>query len=476
MSLPARATAARGAMAVIPGERTHSNAHRPASEAKGRYSDTELAELFVSAHQETHRYTASDRTWRRLNGPIWEQDRTLDIYDRIRRWCREVARTVDSATEAKQITSKQTVANVEFLVRSHSALAALPEQWDADPDLLAVPDGVIDLRTQTLRPARAIDYCTRMAATTPSATAKCRRWLSFLQWATQGDDETIGFLRRMMGYSLTGHTREHSLTFVHGPGGNGKTVALNVWERLLGRYATTAPVETFTASKYDRHPTELAMLHGRRLVTARETEPGRRWAEARLKQLTGGERVTARFMRGDFFSFEPTFKLVIAGNHRPHFVHIDEAIRRRLHLVPFDAKIPDGRKDPELEAKLRAEWPAILQWMLEGCAQWIEYGSLRPPERVLAATMEYLESEDPFADFIEDQCELAPLATATSADINAAWSAWAQRNRIPAGDYRDLAQRLEQRGVKACRLGKRGTRGYRGIRLRFNLRDGGIEP
>jgi P4 family phage/plasmid primase-like protien len=173
--------------------------------------------------------------------------------------------------------------------------------------------------------------------------------------------------------------------FLHGTGANGKTVFTSAVSGIMGDYALAAPMDTFIESKIDRHPTELAMLRGARLVTATETEAGRYWNESRLKALTGGDMISARYMRGDFFQFAPTFKLMISGNYRPSLRNIDEAIRRRLHLIPFTVTIPPDERDPDLPDKMKAEWPGILQWMVDGCTDWRECG-LAPPEAVTKAT------------------------------------------------------------------------------------------
>ena len=177
----------------------------------------------------------------------------------------------------------------------------------------------------------------------------------------------VRFLRQWFGYSLT-ETREHALVFVFGPGGNGKSVFLNVMTGILGDYAATATMDAFIASHGDRHSTDVAMLRGSRLVTCSETEEGRQWAEARIKQLTGGDPITARFMRQDNFTYVPQFKLTIVGNHRPLLRTVDDAQRRRFNLVPFTHK--PASPDRELERKLRADWPAILRWAIDGCADW----------------------------------------------------------------------------------------------------------
>ena len=206
-------------------------------------------------------------------------------------------------------------------------------------------------------------------------------FLRFLAEVTAGDCELQSFLQRLFGYSLTGSVREHALAFFYGLGANGKSVLLSTASGLLGDYHTTAPIETFTASGSDRHPTEIAGLRGARLVTAIETEEGRRWAESRIKALTGGDKIPARFMRQDFFEFTPQFKLVIAGNHKPGLRSVDEAIRRRFNLVPFTVTIPTEKRDKELSEKLKPEWSGILQWMIDGCLAWQKKRSSRAESR-----------------------------------------------------------------------------------------------
>jgi putative DNA primase/helicase len=192
--------------------------------------------------------------------------------------------------------------------------------------------------------------------------------LKFLYDCSGGDVELIRFLQQWCGYCLTGDTREHALIFVYGGGGNGKSVFMNTVSGLLGDYATVAAMDTFTASRNEKHPTELARLAGARLVTASETEKGHAWAEARIKSLTGGDKMSGRFMRQDFFEFQPQLKLVIIGNHKPVLQTVDDAARNRFNIVPFILK--PVSPDRQLEQKLQAEWPEILRWMIEGCVDW----------------------------------------------------------------------------------------------------------
>lgn len=434
---------------------------RPQSaSAVPEHSEEALALGFAARHMDDLRFVAPWGRWLCWRGNKWGFDESLGAFDLTRRVCREAATACGQANVATLLASAKTVAAVERLAKADRRMAASVEQWDADPWLLNTPHGVIDLRTGSARPHRPTDYQTRITAI--SAGGERATWRQFLMDVTGGDAELQAFLQRLAGYALTGSTREHSLAFLHGTGANGKSVFTNTLAGILGDYHKTAPIETFTASGSDRHPTELAMLRGARLVTAVETEEGRRWAESRIKALTGGDRIAARFMRQDFFEFTPQFKLLIAGNHKPGLRSVDEAIRRRFHLVPFTVTIPPEKRDPDLSDKLRAEWPGILAWAIEGCLAWQRTG-LAPPESVLAATAHYLEGQDAIAAWLDEVCELDPGSWTLRSELFASWKVWAERTGefiLPRVRFLDA---LETRGFVPQR---RNTGwGFYGLRL-----------
>ncbi|MCK1452101.1 hypothetical protein IVB36_14665 [Bradyrhizobium sp. 35] len=291
-------------------------------------TEDNAASAFVERHCESLRYCHSTGAWFRWNGVFWKKDQTGVAFQ----WARELARELSEDLDERKrfITNKTSFASgVERFAKSDPRVARTIEYWDADPWLLGTPGGTVDLTTGQLREARQDDGITKCTAVAPS-TAGCPRWLRFLVETTGGDGELIRFLQQWCGYALTGSTREHALVFVYGPGGNGKSVFLNIVTGILQEYGATAAMDTFTASHSDKHPTDLAMLRGARLVTASETEDGRSWAESRIKQMTGGDRISARFMRQDFFEFTPQFKLMIVGNHKPVLRNVDEAARRRF--------------------------------------------------------------------------------------------------------------------------------------------------
>ena len=247
------------------------------------------------------------------------------------------------------------------------------------------------------------------------------------------------FLQQIAGYCLTGDTREHALFFIYGPGGNGKSVFLNTLNGILADYAETAVMDAFAASAHDKHSTDIAMLRGARLVSVSETEEGRAWAETRVKQLTGGDKVTARFMRQDNFTFTPRFKLVIVGNHKPVLTNVDDAAKRRFNIIPFTRKPP--RPDQQLEEKLKAEWPGILRWMIEGCLDWQANGLVRPAI-VAEATAEYFDDQDTFGQWLDECCLKERNAFEVQAKLYASWKAFAERQGDRPGSSKAFSANL----------------------------------
>jgi putative DNA primase/helicase len=430
------------------------------------FCDDALALRFAERHADELRYVAKWATWMHWDGARWQPDETLAAFDRARVICREAAAECNKAKLAKELASAKTVAAIERLARADRRLAATVDQWDSDPWLLNTPAGVIDLRTGVMREHRASDYFTHITTVAPEG--ECPLWHSFLDRVTGGDVELQRYLQRVCGYALTGSTREHSLFFLYGKGANGKGTFVNGIAGILGEdnYHRAAPIETFTASHGDRHPTELADLRGARLVTASETEEGRRWAESRIKMLTGGDRVRARFMRQDLFSFDPQFKLMVSGNHKPGLRSVDEAIRRRFNLIPFTITIPADERDKELGEKLKVQWPGILQWMIDGCLMWQRTG-LNPPEAVAAATAAYLEAQDSIAAWLDEYCELDSNSWERSQELFGSWKAFAERNGHFVGDAKTFRDRLDGRDGIEHRL-EPGTKraGYQGVRVK----------
>lgn len=426
-----------------------------------RSSEDGLALRLVDEAAGRVRWVQAWGHWMLWDGQCWVEDMKLEMINRARKVARTAAREHGLPSDDAAILSRKTIAAIEALARSDPRVAAIPEQWDRDPWLLNTPTGVVELRTGALRPPQPEDYMTKVTAVGPGG--ECPIFKTFLERVTGGDESLVEFIQRMCGYCLTGDTSEQALFFLFGHGANGKSVLLSTVLGLLGDYATTSAMETFTTANFDSHPTGLAALRGARLVTATETEEGRRWAETRIKTLTGGDRISARFMRQDYFEFTPHFKLLIAGNHKPSLRSVDDAIRRRFHLVPFGITIPPEERDPHLTDKLRAEWPGILKWMIEGCRKWQAEG-LPQPRAVADATAEYLEDEDALLAWINERCDCDATASLKTADLFASWSLWARLSGEQAGTRRSFAQALKAHGFQVTH-GRDGSR-CRGLLLR----------
>ncbi len=423
-----------------------------------------LALAFTRRYHRDWRYVAAWGRWLVWDGNRWRTEDTLAATDLIRSVCRHAAVRADSPKVAAKLASSSTVGGVERLARADRRHAATTEEWDADPWLLNTPGGVVDLKTGRQRPHDRADRMTKITTATPGGD--CPTWRRFLGEVTGGDVELQTYLQRMVGYALTGSTQEHALFFLYGTGANGKSVFVNTLATILGDYATNAPMDTFMETRTDRHPTDMAGLRGARFVASIETEQGRRWAESKLKNLTGGDKISARFMRQDFFEFFPQFKLFVAGNHKPAIRNIDEAMKRRLHLIPFTITVPPERRDKHLQQKLLAERDGILAWAVQGCLDWQRLGRLDPPQRVVEATEEYFEAEDALGRWLDERCVREPNAKSLTAELFNDWKQWAEAAGEFVGSQRRFSDLLITRGLEKWRNGG-GVRGFRGVGLKY---------
>jgi putative DNA primase/helicase len=431
------------------------------------YSDEALALTFADRHHADLRFVPLWSKWLLWDGARWKLDDRTVAFTRARIICREVAATY-KGKRACDIASSKKVAAIGTLARGDSRHVATADQWDARLTRLSMPTRTMDLETGRSHPPDPLDYSTKVTAATaaPEGT-DCPLWLAFLRNVTGEDEDVIGFLRRFLGYCLTGLTIEHSLLFLFGTGSNGKSVFTSVLTAIFGDYAINAPMEMFIATHVERHPTEIARLRGARLVVAHETQKGRRWDESKLKTLTGGDPVSGRFMRGDFFDFNPTHKFIIAGNHKPGFRSVDEAIRRRFLLVPFTITIPKEERDRDLTEKLKAEGPAILRWMVDGALEW-QCDGLMVPDKVRAATDEYLADQDSLSQWAEEctEADESPFAFETTRALFKSWRGWAEDRNLAVGTETVFADSLKDRGFEHKRTEK--ARGFKGIRLKFD--------
>jgi putative DNA primase/helicase len=425
-------------------------------------TEDSVALQFAEEHAGKLKYCHQTGAWFVWNGNIWHKDGKQVAFQ----WARELSRRVGEDHEGKIRSSlgrKSFASGVEAFAKSDPEFSVEMDFWDCDEFLLGTPEGTVDLRTGQLRPGNPADGITKSTLCAP-AKIGCPLWLKFLDEATGGNQELIRFLQQWAGYCLTGSIKEHAFVFACGDGGNGKGTWLNVMTKIIGDYATTAAMETFTTSKQDRHSTELASLRGARLVKASETEQGRAWAEAKIKVLTGGDHISARFMRQDAFEFDPQFKLTIIGNHQPVLHNVDEAMRRRINMIPFTRK--PAVIDRDLEAKLMAEAPGILRWMIEGCLDWQANGLIRP-DVVNVATANYFADQDTFGQWLDECCIVAignSMVKDSFKNLFDDWKVFAKNLGQDPGDSRRFKENMGRQGIVECRTN--ASRGYQFVRLK----------
>ncbi|MGG5819119.1 phage/plasmid primase, P4 family [Falsiroseomonas sp. HW251] len=425
-----------------------------------------VAAAFAREHRDLLRYCHSKGAWYVWQDTHWAKYETRLTFDLARDLADRLSAGMQFRIRAAVGRANFTGA-VERFAQADQTFALTAAAWDPDPWLLGTPAGTVDLRTGLICRARREDMITRLTACAPADRVDCPLFLAFLNQATGGDQDLMTFLQRWFGYSLTGVTNAQSLVFIHGGGGNGKGVLLQTVNRIFGSYAVTAAMDTFTAQLGHRHSTDLAMLHGARLVLTTEVEEGKPWAEARIKTLTGGDPITARFMNRDNFTFTPTFKLTISGNHQPALQNVDDAARRRIHMIPFGHK--PSVPDPYLTDKLQREWPSILRWMIEGCLAWQEHG-LGVPQIVVDATQSYFDDQDVVQHWIDERCEVSPKVGDAVAVLSRSWQQFARDRGEDVRSPKWLAAVLQRRGFvkdKDCELFR--GRGYRGICVRRHV-------
>jgi len=430
------------------------------------YSRTDLgnARRLVVASGEDIRYCHATRKWLLWSGSRWLKDQTGEIYLRAKQSVRailtEAAFAADDA-ERKALVAHEQRSESEPRIRAMINLAQsepkIPVQLhelDRNPMALNVLNGTLDLESGELHPHSRENLITKIAPVNFDPNASCPRWKRFLCTIMDNDDERIRFMARAAGYSLTGLTTEQVFFLCHGVGSNGKTTFIEVLRHMLGDYAQAADFSSFLISKGQTIRNDLAKLQGARFVSATESENGKRMAESVVKQLTGGDTISARFLYGEHFEFRPQFKLWLATNHKPKVVGSDDAFWRRVRLVPFTITIPKDQRDSKLPGRLSHEASGILNWALMGLRDWQQHG-LNEPEIVLAATAEYRESQDALGHFIAGKCAVGPNREERACELYRSYKEATEA----AGEFRmgerDFSSALVDRGFIKKRVGDR---------------------
>lgn len=402
--------------------------------------------------------------WHAWDGERWAPDATgaatRAVLDVLRRALADPAGDKDLFADVRKCESSSGINGTLAIAGALDPLTATVGDLDADPYLLNVANGVLDLRTNTLRPHDPADRLTRVCRAAYRSGAQAPRWLAFLERVLP-DAEVRGFVQRLAGVALLGRVVEQILPIFTGTGANGKSVFISALAHALGDYATTAEPDLFMA-RAGAHPTGEMDLMGRRWVSVSESDKGRRLAEATMKRLTGGDTIRARRMHKDFVEFAPSHTAVLVTNHLPQVSGDDQAVWRRLRVVPFDVVIPPQERDPHLTETLQLEADGILAWAVAGYADWATHG-LGEPSGVSEATFRYQASSDDVARFLEERCYLSPQAYATPTELHMAFQEWARNDGAEQVAPRAFATTLASRGFKVAK--SNGRRLVRGLGL-----------
>ena len=440
------------------------------------YNLTDLgnAERFIAQHGENVRYCYPWRKWLVWTGTRWEHDEAGKIHRLAKETVRGIYREAFGAEDeerrkavAKHAAASESETRIRAMVELAKSEAPIsPNELDADAWLLNVPNGTIDLRAGELREHRREDLITKLTPVEYDPKATSATWEAFLKRVLPGEELRV-FVQRAVGYSATGDTSEQCMFIHHGPGANGKSTFQETITAALGDYAMRTPTETLLVKRTGGVPNDVARLKGARFVTASETEDGRRLAESLVKELTGQDTISARFMWAEWFDFKPTHALHLSTNHKPEIRGTDAAIWRRIRLIPWEVTIPPTEQDRKLAEKLRGELPGILAWIVRGCAEWLREG-LKAPEVVRLATRAYRAEMDVLAAFLADCCVRSEDEEAFAGELWGAWKRWCEESGEQAGTQKRFGGQLAERGFLNHRDSRTGRKVWSGLALRPN--------
>ena len=396
--------------------------------------------------------------WIIWNGVRWRPDVDGEITRRAKTTARSIfgeateaglgkTEVSDLAAHAKSSESLRGLRAMIELAKSEPSITVTHAMLDTDPMLIGTPSGTIDLRTGEVIAPDPAHLITKSIGVAFDPAAECPIWERVVSEVFANDLELIAYFQRLCGYCLTGRTDEHIIVFAYGTGANGKSTLLTTMLSVLGDYAKQTPAETLSPKQSESIRNDVARLFGARLVTSVETQDGARIAESLVKQLTGGDRVTARFLHQEYFEFDPQFKIIIATNHKPIIRGDDYGIWRRIHLVPFNVTIPPEQRDKTLIDKLRQERSGILAWMVRGCLDWQGQGLAAPPA-VLLATEAYRDDMDVFGQWLDECCVIAANAVVQSKAAYESYKKWVVSRGMKAMSQSPFSRKLEDRGFK----------------------------
>jgi putative DNA primase/helicase len=375
-------------------------------------------------------------------GHVWELDQCCKLENMVGALCNKIS--VAQKKKPARVKLEDTTFLNKCAGRVRQLVASPLDMFDKS-EVFNATSATISMKANgshewQLGPQRREDYCSKIAGTTPER-GPCPTWLAFLDQITAGNADMIAYLQRVAGYCASPFTSEQAFFFFYGSGGNGKGAFLRTIAAVLGDYATTASLDLFLLKKFEGIPEELASLRGVRMVVASETGVGRRWDESKIKQVSGGDQVRARFMAKNSFVYVPQFKIIVSGNDQPTIADTGPALRRRLQMVPFNVTVAP---DPELEKRMLAEAPAILAWVLDGFTQWREQG-LNPPTDVVTATDEYFEAQDERGHWFDTACKLDLEWWESTEAVFKSWKRYAMANGCFVGSQAQCTQWVKSR-------------------------------
>lgn len=441
-------------------------------------TDTGMADALIAACAADWRYVHDLDTWLRWDGVVWRRDMVGGVLREARAVVEEARASIDAIGDDKAQrkaltawTARQSTRALEAQVRIARVdprVSLLAERLDAHPMLLATPSGVVDLATGRTRPAARELLLTRCTAAPYDPTAASDAWGGFIAQVTCGDAALAAWLQQAAGMTLIGDQRQQVAIFCHGLGSNGKTTFLDALAAALGDYAAKAAPDLVTVSRFDRHPTEVMDLAGKRMVVIDEFRGGAALDESRIKRLTGGGRTKARAMGKDFVEFPNTWQLWMDGNSRPTVHGQDDGIWRRLRLVPWHLRVAEADRDLSLPRKLAEARPAILRWAVDGCRAYLASGRLPACDAVDAGTRAYRLEQDMVGAWLADTYavdawvpDLRPSHWVATSQIMASATAWCEANHARPWPPNVLGQELQQRGCQSVKRG--GIRGWLGL-------------
>ncbi|MDI1241841.1 MAG: phage/plasmid primase, P4 family [bacterium] len=435
------------------------------------FDDVSNARLFASRYHSAFRWQADAGKWLVWENTHWKADNTgfvmliaqafaKSLYDLVP----EIARSKEELQSGfRHATRSNNAAGIRaFLELSKSELTVNSEDLDRDHYLLNTLSGTIDLKTGECRKHDPTDYLTKLCPHRFNPDADCSTWLEFLETILP-DESVRNYLRKAIGYSLTGVVRERAFFICYGFGRNGKSVFIDTISKLLGDYARNTTADSLMKKQTGSIPNDVARLKGARFVTTAETDEGRQLHESLIKSLTGGDKITARYLFNEYFDFYFEGKLWLATNHKPVIKDQSNGMWDRVKLIPFSVTIPPQQaidKD-ELVSLLLGEAAGLLAWAVAGCLEWQRERRLITPEAIELEIAKYKYEQDSIAQFLEEKTEPGEYFQIENGELFEAYRDYCKQNNEYEFTHRRFSQKLVERGFTQTRQSKRYWNGLR---------------